>query len=249
MTDAKTLTMYSEIASWWPLLSAPEDYAEEAALYRQYIESASKIPIKHVLELGSGGGNNASHLKQHYTLTLVDMSPGMLEVSRQLNPECEHIQGDMRTVRLNRQFDAVFIHDAICYMTRIEDLRQAIETAYVHCKPGGVALFVPDSVRETFKPYTSHGGHDGDGRAMRFLEWTFDPDPDDDTCVSDYVYLLREGNDPVQVHHERHIFGLFACAAWLNLIREIGFEPDVTRSTIEGNGTYQTLFTCLKPGE
>ena len=50
-------------------------------------------------------------------MTLVDLSAEMLEVSRQLNPECEHIQGDMRTIRLGRQYDAVLVHDAVDYVT------------------------------------------------------------------------------------------------------------------------------------
>ena len=32
-------------------------------------------------------------------------------------------------------------HDAVAYMKTEDDLRQAIETAYVHCQPGGAALF------------------------------------------------------------------------------------------------------------
>ena len=35
-------------------------------------------------------------------MTLVDLSEEMLAVSRELNPECEHLQGDMRTLRLGR---------------------------------------------------------------------------------------------------------------------------------------------------
>jgi hypothetical protein len=46
-------------------------------------------------------------------MTLVEPSVGMLAVSRALNPDLEHVQGDMRTVRLGRHFDAVFVHDAI----------------------------------------------------------------------------------------------------------------------------------------
>ena len=103
-------------------------------------------PPRTVLELGSGGGNNASHLKARFDMVLVEPSAGMRAVSRALNPECEHIDGDMRTVRLGRQFDAVFVHDAVCYMTTESDLRLAIETAFVHCRPGGVALFAPDFV-------------------------------------------------------------------------------------------------------
>ncbi len=60
----------------------------------------------------------------------------MLAVSLRLNPECESVEGDMRTVRLGRQFDCVFIHDAIVYMTTGADLRRAIQTAFVHCEPG-----------------------------------------------------------------------------------------------------------------
>jgi quinol monooxygenase YgiN len=29
-------------------------------------------------------------------------------------------------------------------MTELRELRQTMGTAFVHCKPGGVALFVPD---------------------------------------------------------------------------------------------------------
>ena len=87
-----------------------------------------------LLELGSGGGNNASHLKTQFDMVLVDPSPGMLAVSRQPNPECEHLEGDMRDVRLSRRFDRVLIHDAICYMTTEADLRSAIEMAFEHCR-------------------------------------------------------------------------------------------------------------------
>ena len=105
--------LYFELSSWYHLLSSPSDYGEEAEFVRSLIAGASAIPPVTVLELGSGGGNNASHLKAHFKLTLADLSEGMLDLSRRLNPECEHIHGDMRTLRLDRLFDAVFIHDAI----------------------------------------------------------------------------------------------------------------------------------------
>jgi hypothetical protein len=38
----------------------------------------------------------------------------MLELSRALNPECRHLQGDMRSLRLEERFEAVLIFDAIC---------------------------------------------------------------------------------------------------------------------------------------
>jgi hypothetical protein len=227
MADSHSHTprLYADLSHWWPLLSAPREYAEEAAFYRDALVSACSEPPRTMLELGSGGGNNAWHLKAHFQLVLVDCSPGMLAVSRGLNPECEHVEGDMRTVRLDRQFDCVFIHDAICYMTSEADLRQAIETAFVHCRPGGAALFAPDCVRETFRESTDHGGHDGQDRALRYLEWTWDPDPTDSTYRVDYAYVLREPNGSTHVEIDRHTEGLFARDCWLRLIAEVGFEP------------------------
>lgn len=219
--------LYGELASWFHLLSSPPDYAEEADFARSLLVEPDSAPPLTLLELGSGGGNNASHLKAHFKMTLTDMSDGMLDLSRQLNPECEHLQGDMTSLRLGRVFDAVFIHDAIMYMTTEDALRRALQTARVHCKPKGIALFMPDVIRETFVSLTTHGGHDGDnqdGRSIRYIEWTFDPDPADTTYTVDFAYLLRERRGPLRVVHDTHVFGIFPRDTWLWLLKETGFE-------------------------
>ena len=100
--------LYAQLADWWPALSDPADYEEEAAIFRAALDEASGGKVRTVLELGSGGGNNASWLKHHYAMTLVEPSDGMRVHSEKLNPECEHLAGDMRDVRLGRTFDCVF---------------------------------------------------------------------------------------------------------------------------------------------
>jgi SAM-dependent methyltransferase len=222
------MKLYDELADWWPLFSAPEDYAEEAAYFARVLSEACKPAPRTVLELGSGGGNNALYLKSRFEMTLVDLSPQMLAVSRALNPECEHRVGDMRTVNLRRTFDAVFIHDAIAYMTSVEDLRAAIGTAYQHCRGGGVALFVPDCVRETFVAETKHGGHDGnDGRSLRYLMWTVDPDSTDTTYRTDFAILLRDNRGETRVVQDSHVEGIFPRAEWMRSLREVSFEPSI----------------------
>lgn len=235
------LKLYEELATWWPLLSAPEDYADEAAFFLRMLDDPATPRPRTMVEFGSGGGNNALHLKAHFTMTLVDVAPNMLAVSRALNPDCEHVLGDMRTTRLGRVFDAVFIHDAIEYMTTEADLRQAMETAFVHCRPGGMALFVPDHVRETFQPMTDHGGHDGAGRGLRYLEWQFDPDGADTSYTTHYAILLREGDD-VRVEHDWHECGLFARADWLRWLTAVGFH--VSSVTDE---YHRDVFVAAKP--
>jgi len=219
--------MYDELADWWPLLSAPDEYEEEAAFYLAQLRRGCQGPLTRVLELGSGGGNNASHMKRDVELVLVEPSEGMLRVSQALNPECEHVAGDMRTVRLGRQFDGVFVQDAVAYMTTRDDLRRAMETAFLHTRPGGVALFAPDYLRDTFAPSTDHGGHDEGVRGMRFLEWVWDPNPDDEQILVDYVLTIRDGDGQVRVEHDRHLEGLFTRGTWLTLLSEAGFEPEV----------------------
>ena len=216
--------LYSTFADWFHLLTAPEEYSEEANVYTSMLRSLVTPGPRTLLEFGSGGGNNASHMKAHFELTLTDVSPEMLAVSRSLNPECEHVLGDMRELRLGRQFDAVFAHDALAYLLTLDDLARMTETAWAHCRPGGVVLLAPDCVRETFRPATEHGGHDSPGRALRYLEWRWDADPSDRTYIAEMVYVMRHADGTVQVEHEQHILGLFNRSDWLAAMTEAGFQ-------------------------
>jgi trans-aconitate methyltransferase len=168
--------LYESIADWWPVISPPPEYAQEAALYVDMIHAAARRPVREVLELGRGGGNNASHMKRAFDMTLIEPAEGMRRVSRKLNPECLHLPGDMRHVRLERTFDAVFVHDAVIYMRTEEDLRATLGTVASHLADGGVALVAPDATTETFSEATEHGGGEDEGeRRARYLEWTLPP--------------------------------------------------------------------------
>jgi SAM-dependent methyltransferase len=239
--------LYRELADWFHLLTAPEDYAEEAETYRRLLAEACHARPRRVLELGSGGGNNASHLKAHFDLTLVDRSSQMLDVSRSLNPDCRHLEGDMRDVRLREEFDAVFVHDSLAYITTEDDLAATIETAAVHVRPGGAALLVPDYVSERFEPHIGSGGHDGADRALRYLEWVTDPDPGDTTYVCDFAYLLRDADGAVSCEHDRHVCGLFPRASWLELIEAAGLRAESLVMPPDEEPAGAELFVGSKP--
>jgi SAM-dependent methyltransferase len=221
--------LYSDLASWWPLLSPPSGYAEEAAdLLPILLDGSDATPVRTLLELGSGGGSLAYHLKDHFTLTLTDRSPGMLAVSQQVNPECEHICADMTSLNLGREFDRVLIHDAIMYATDAGMVRATLLTAARHCRPGGLVVVLPDCVRETFTPGTEMGGEDGeDGRALRYLEWSWDPDPTDYTFQVAYALLLREAAGQVKVESDQHTEGCFPRADWLAWFADAGFSTRI----------------------
>ncbi|MFY9586109.1 MAG: class I SAM-dependent methyltransferase [Actinomycetota bacterium] len=239
------MKLYGELARWWPLLSPPEEYAEEAASYVAAFDKLARRELREVLELGSGGGNNASFLKKRFVMTLTDISEDMLAVSRALNPDCEHVNGDMRTLRLGRTFDAVLIHDAIMYLTTQADLAAAIETAAAHLRPGGVALFVPDDTAESYRPFTQHGGNDDAGRSLRYLEWAA-PLPAGATETDVTFVVVTKENGQTRTYLDEQRFGLFPRATWLRLIDRAGmdattlpyehseFDPSIPREMFAG---------------
>jgi SAM-dependent methyltransferase len=239
--------LYQDLAPWWPVISPPQEYEPEAAIAAKAFGLASG-PVRDVLDLGSGGGHNASYLRRRFAMTLVDISAAMLGQSRRLNPDCEHLLGDMRTIRLGRTFDAVFVHDAVDYMLSEADLSQAIGTAFAHCRPGGVAVFVPDNLAETFLPGTGYGGSDApDGRGARYLEWAFDPDPADTWTVTEYAFLLRTADGSVQAVHESHRLGLFSRETWLSLLAAAGFEARLVTEETSDDRMPRELFAGLRP--
>jgi SAM-dependent methyltransferase len=242
---------YGDLAPWWPLISAPEEYAEEAAFAASLLRTTTSTgpgQRSTVLELGSGGGNNAVHLKAEFDLTLVDLSPEMVAVSQRLNPECAHHVGDMRTVRLDSDFDAVFVHDAIEYMTTEDDLRQAVATAYAHCRPGGVAVLVPDDIVENFAAMTECGGHDGpDGRGIRYLSWTTDPDPTDSTSTTEYAFLIRQPDGTVEVAQDTHVLGLFSREHWITVMSDAGFSARSVAEITSEDHRPREFFVGVRP--
>ncbi len=180
--------------------------------WRAVLSSTAAISVHDVLDLGSGGGHVALHLRDRFTLTLADISEDMLASSRRLHPRCRHVRGDMRTMRLEQDFDAVLAHDAIDYVTTQDDLAMVIATAFAHCRPGGIAVFVPDYVKDDFRALTGGGGggDDGTGRRATFREQTWDPDPDDDWVQAEYEFILRAADGTAQVIKETHRLGAFS---------------------------------------
>ncbi len=236
--------LYNELAAaWYQLLTPVSGYKEEADLYHQIFQEKQNPPPVTILELGSGAGHNAYHMKQWYKLTLSDISEDMLAISKRINPECEHRHGNMKTLQLNKTFDAVFIHDAVMYMTSEEELEQALQTAFIHCKAGGMVLIAPDFTKDNFSAGTDCGGSDDNGRGLRYLEWTRDPDPNDDSYTVDYAYLMRDADGSIHVEHDHHVEGLFSEATWLNILKNVGFDPYAIPDLTFG----RTNFIAYKP--
>lgn len=241
--------LYSDLAWLWPVISPPEEYADDAVHWRRALWDKLGGGRHRILELGAGGGHNLSHLTKHFQATAVDISPQMLRLSTGLNPGVDHHLGDMRSVRLGRTFDAVLIHDAVSYLLTEEDIRDTLNTATVHLRLGGVLLIAPDWVREDFDRSTPKEFRwvRRKGSVQVIIEEILhDPDPDDTQIESVYTYTINEvGKDggKNRVEKDSHITGLFPISTWTAFMKEAGFEVETTRLPSNEGGYGGVMFS------
>lgn len=236
--------LYHDLAHLWPLLSPPEHYLSEAESLRE-IMLAHPRPVRSILELGAGAGHWLCHLAGEFDMTAVDLSEEMLDYCRKLNPEVPAIVGDMRTVRLDRTFDAVVIHDAVDYMTSRADVLAALRTAAAHLPSGGLALVAPTYTRETLVEHELESDqHESAELTVTYACYVHDPDPADETFELVLVYFIRHPDGRLDIEQDRHTCGLFSEEDWLTMLGEAGFDAEVDEvSEAEGSST---LFVATK---
>ena len=219
--------LYTDLAYLWPMFSPPEDYADDADHWRQALRDRLGPGRHSVLELGSGGGHTLSHLTEDFDMTGVDLSERMLTLSKELNPNVNHHVGDMRSVRLGETFDAVAIHDAVCYLLSEKDLRATFATARAHLNPGGILLLTPDYLKESFAgPRVLHWICHQAEPQFTVIEYCHDPDPEDSIIESVFFFILQEETG-LRIEQDRHITGLFSADTWLELLDEAGFDGEL----------------------
>ncbi|MBD3258308.1 methyltransferase domain-containing protein [candidate division GN15 bacterium] len=239
--------LYKDLAWLWPLVSVPEDYAKEAAFWKNVLRSRLGDGRHHLLELGVGGGNNLSHLTADFDATAVDLSPEMLEHCRKLNPSVDVHVGDMRSVRLDREFDAVIIHDAVSYLASVDDIRATMQTAWVHLRSGGVFVFSPDYVVETFSDNcVRHDVTTVGNTTLAYYEFDWQPDPAAHRVECLITYVIRQG-EKLTVEHDRHVVGLFSRQVWLDELAAAGFAADTVDYPVHDDARQGYLFVGVKP--
>jgi SAM-dependent methyltransferase len=177
----------------------------------------------------------------------------MLALARDLNPEAEYFQGDMRTIRLDRKFDTVVIPDSIMYMTTLEDLERAIRTAVLHLVPGGFLLVVAHP-KESFRDNNFvYQGSDGDIRVTLFEN---NHVISENSYEAALVYLIRR-NGELRIHHDIHKLGLFSNGEWLEVFEDSGLDleeaadmDDLYDDYLMDEGEYRLkVYLCRKRGE
>ena len=240
--------LYGDLAWTWPIVSPPEDYAEETEQFCKAIRQHARIGVKTLLHLGCGGGHNDYTFKKSFSkVTGVDVSEAMLLLAKELNPKAAYQLGDMRTVRLGRRFDAVAALDGINYMLTEEELRAAFATAYAHLKPGGVLLTYAEETVDRFEQNKTVGSTHARGDIdITFVQNLHDPDPKDTTYEVTCVYLIRRKGQ-LEIETDRHQCGIFPLATWVRLLQEVGFQVKQLEYSPPDRDSGYPVFVCVRP--
>ena len=211
---------YNDLAWTEDWLTDPAEYEDEVTAYVELIKQFASKPPLTLLHMGCGAGGHDWVFKRSFTVTGIDLSLGMLDKARATHPDIEYLEGDMRTLRLKRLFDAVVIPDSIDYMASLADLQQAINTAVKHLKTGGVLLVV-GKTEETFQNNNFAYSGEKNGVQVTLLENnhinTFRPN----TYEATLVYLIRRQGE-LTIYTDHHVLGLFALAKWDKVFHNAG---------------------------
>ena len=265
--------MYNDFAHLWPLISHHSDYETEARHWRDALTAELGQGRLRILELGVGGGNNLHHILypdcdgspsanaacsgEHmrraspaHDAVVVDPSAEMLANCKLLNPTVEQHIGDMRSVRLNsdRNLDAVLIHDAVCYLLSEDDIKATLETARIHLRTGGALIMAPDWYTETYPGTKLDAGIRRDVTPeFASIEYDHDPDPDDSTLESVFIYIIKNEDGSVRVEEDRHITGVFSIRVWLSLMEQAGFRAKCLPYPVHEDGRDGYLLIGILP--
>ena len=217
-------TVYNDLAWTEHILAPPESYEDEASIYINFLKDYVSGDNPSVLHLGCGAGGHDFHFKNHFSMTGIDLSEGMLEVAKMTNPEITYIKGDMRTVGLNKKFDAVIIPDAIMYMTTLDDLKATVRNACAHMKSGGVLLIVAHT-REEFR--NNNFAYTGEKDNVYITVLENNHIVSESTYEATFVNLIRQDND-LSISYEVHTLGLFSYEEWMNIFEECRLKIEET---------------------
>ena len=145
------MSVFDAYSRYYDLLYKDKDYQSEVNFVDRLIHKYNP-DAKSILDLGCGTGRHDIPLCQKgYALHGVDQSEQMLAMAQAASeassnsvsePKLSFHRGDIRSIQLNRKFDAVIsLFHVMSYLPENSDFRAVLNTAKKHLIKGGIFLF------------------------------------------------------------------------------------------------------------
>lgn len=242
------MRLYNDLSWIWPVMSPPDRYVEETRLFSKAIKKNAGISVKTLLNLGCGGGHNDFTFKKYFNVTGLDISPRMLALAKNLNPQCDYVTGDMRNPKLNRQFDSVFAGDSINHILNEKDLSRVFNGAFKCLKPGGVFLVVQEFVKGKLEQNSTECVSSSSKKLeMTYVENRYDPDTNDTMYETAFVYFLRN-KGRLKIETDIGVMGIFPEATWMKLLKSAGLRVKREKFFHSSfpKGSHLPMYVCVK---
>jgi len=141
-------TFGSTYAQAYDLLYLDKDYTAECGLIENVFHRYGDKSISRVLDLGCGTGNHAFTLASRgYEVVGIERSESMLVQAHNklahapTKPKLSYRAGDIRSVKLESEFDAALMMFAVLgYQLENKDVLAALKTARQHVRTAGFAV-------------------------------------------------------------------------------------------------------------
>jgi SAM-dependent methyltransferase len=136
-----TSNPFGAYSNYYDLLYSDKNYAAETD-YIHALLNRFELKGNELLELGSGTGKHGCLLVKHgYNVIGIERSAEMVARAKP-SSGFSSSQGDIRTVKLNRKFDAVLaLFHVLGYQVSNDDIQSVFKRSAEHLRPGGLFVF------------------------------------------------------------------------------------------------------------
>jgi SAM-dependent methyltransferase len=247
------MSVFNEYARYYDLFYRDKDYYGEAEYVHGLIQSHAP-GARSLLNLGCGSGAHDRFLVDlNYTVTGVDLSDTMLTIAQQRaagNDVFDYHQGDIRSIRLNKSFDAVIsLFHVMSYQVTNEDVISSFTTARSHLNTGGLFIFdcwYGPAVLTDLPGMRLKEIENENFRVVRIAQPAMRPN--DNVVEVEYRFFIQENTVSNHELRERHVMRYFFPPELKLICRHTHFSLINSFGWLSGNkpdmSTWYACFVC-----
>ncbi|MBN1202373.1 MAG: class I SAM-dependent methyltransferase [Anaerolineae bacterium] len=227
---------FDKSAAWYDAIYDYKDYEREAQIIHTRIEQYGRSEGKNLLDVACGTGRHLEYLRQHYTVSGLDISPGLLDAARQRCPDVPFFEADMVDFELGEQVDVITcLFSAIGYVRTVDRLGLALGTMSRHIKPGGLVIIEPWFAPDDWHPGSVHANF-VNRPDLKVARVTISER--DDSISRNVFHFLVATPDGIEYFTENHELGLFTHEEYLKAFQNSGLDVIYDADGLTGRGLY-----------
>lgn len=240
--------LYRKFARYYDLIYQWMDYRGESEFIEMAVERYKTSEGAELLDVACGTGGHAHYLNESFQVTGFDINPEMLSIAQEKLPEMEFIHGDMKEMKLEREFDVIIcLFSAINYNTNLNELYETIKRFYDHLKLGGIFIFDLGFCTENWEEgrMLVDAVVEGDLQLARISQSRLQ----EGVFNANFVFLVKE-DGKMDFEIDQHQIGVFSTLDVKKTLKNIGFDCHIysgynDQEWDEESGE-RPVFVCLK---